>query len=103
MDSKLSLESALKKLERSPTSALLLRELWPAIKDFDFSKNQVLEVPMPYHRVWNGKRNCFIPVPYSHSAIRKALYPLRLEPVGLHGNKETIKMKQKKCAHNRAN
>ena len=94
MNVNISLDAALKKLERNPTSALLLSELWKDIQNFDFSKNRVLEVPMLYHDVWCG--NGYKVLPYSHSAIRKALTPLGLEPVGLHANKQTIKIKQKK-------
>ena len=97
MSSNFSLDSALTKLERNPTSALLLEELWPDIETFDFSGNRVLEVSMPYHEKWyGGTYGHFEHLPYSHSAIRKALRPLGLEPVGLHGNKTTIKIKQSK-------
>ncbi len=66
-----------------PTALALLVQLWPVVKDFDFSDSHaVLKVPMPPR--FDGPDGKISTSPYSHVIIRKVLRKLELEPVGFY-------------------
>lgn len=63
--------NAVVKFKDNPSYLALLQEIWPAIREHDFSKKPTLKIPRPKHVI--NYYGSMVETPYSHKIIENVL------------------------------
>ncbi len=83
--------NAIVKFKDNPSHLALLQEIYPAVREHDFSKEPTLKIPKPKHEI--NYCGSMVETPYSHKIIERVLNSIGMTSI-YHHDKKFIHVKE---------